>query len=293
MTNLRWRRSVPWFGLLAVSLGVIAGGGCQSVHWKKADMTPKSSPFTKKGKDVAVTPARLSVIWTPSVLQQVGQSPKSGFGGQVYFFDQENRPVQVDGEFVVYGFDESNSRKSQQADHKYVFSKERLSEHYSETPVGPAYSFWIPWQSADEPRKEVALLPVFKAADGSIIKGDQAMTVVQGTNPVRAEGRDLAGRNHANANLSRVVVSPSPALTSTHPPTRTAPTTENRSADTESQPKRQMRTTTIDFSRSDRALTPPESINGFPFGVIATETTIRAPLATGTDGSGLGAGTPR
>ncbi len=257
-------------GLLATALALTVG--CQSVHWSKADVPFKSSPFTKKKKDEPVTPARMSVIWTPTVMPGPNQTPKSGFGGQVYFFDAEGRPVRVSGEMVVYGFDDSNDRHSRQADHKYVFKQERLNDHFSETPVGPAYSFWVPWQDADGPRKQIALMPVFKAVDGTIIKGDQSINVLPGSPPPSDMTKHPSGIAPAQAlaagNAERSQVAP--IGTRFQEP---SPTTG-----------RTMRTTTIDVPRSNNVQSPAneETLNGLPFGVISTQNTQRTmgPAAT-------------
>lgn len=260
-----------------IVVGLVLASGCQSVHWSKAD-TPFKSSSTKKKNNDPVTPARMSVIWAPTMMQHAHQRTKSGFGGQVYFFDAENRPVRVDGEFLVYGFDDSNDRSSQTADHKYVFKKERLPDHLNESPVGPCYSFWVPWQDSDGPRRQIALLPVFKAADGTVIKGDQSINILPGIAPELAQQRrDARGETAQLSGANRVAPAHALGQGPTDIPqaqaiaTRVPETTEHRG--------RTMRTTTIDVPRDigSASNSSDETINGQPFGVITTQSFVRQP----------------
>ena len=55
-------------------------------------------------------PTRLVSTWTDTVLNRKGETSQRGFGGRLLFFNEETeKPVRVEGQLVVYAFDE-NSR---------------------------------------------------------------------------------------------------------------------------------------------------------------------------------------
>ena len=54
-------------------------------------------------------PARIVSSWTDTVLSKAGQKPIRGFGGRLTFFGRgHDSPVRVDGQLVVYAFEETD-----------------------------------------------------------------------------------------------------------------------------------------------------------------------------------------
>lgn len=171
--------------LACLSLAVtIAFAGCQSMQSVKLPEISAPSFLTgNKAKDEPQTPSRMAIIWKDANLADVGKPTTRGFGGRIYFYDENNDPIRAQGELVVFGYDESNSDASSNADRKYVFDETKFQSHYSETELGPSYSVWIPWDPAGGMRKSVALVPVFKDQSGRVVQGGQSINVLPGKAP--------------------------------------------------------------------------------------------------------------
>jgi hypothetical protein len=143
---------------------------------------------TKKGDKPAET---MAVIWKDTVLEKPGSTSVRGFGGRIFFYDNQSNAVKAEGELVVYGFDDTsnedsaagNPPKSPKADRKFVFESNKFQSHFSETDLGGSYSVWIPWEQVGGNRKTITLIPVFKTNDGRILKSGQTITVLPGKNP--------------------------------------------------------------------------------------------------------------
>lgn len=162
--------------------------GCQTTEtfkmpdWKMPKLDVKSM-FNGESENEVETPVRMAVIWKDTTIADVGKPTTRGFGGRIYFYNEENEPIKADGELIVYGYDESQANNSTAADRKYVFNKEDLNSHYSETDLGPSYSVWIPWDRVGGMRKPIALLPMFKDHSGHLVRGGQSINVLPGTAP--------------------------------------------------------------------------------------------------------------
>jgi len=156
-------------------------GGCNSLDksWtKKLPWSPESKLTVSEYK----TPTRLAAMWTPDVLSLPDRPPVRGFGGRFYFYDETNQPVPVDGQLVVYAFDDTNKGHSANRvpDKKYAFTPDQLTQHFSTTELGASYSVWIPWDAVGGPQRSIALLPVFTSTSGNVVIGQQALNVLPG-----------------------------------------------------------------------------------------------------------------
>ena len=138
----------------------------------------------------------MAAIWKDSVFEKPGSASVRGFGARIFFYDVDNQAVKADGELLVYGFDDSNELKADnsKADRKYVFQADKFQSHFSETDLGPSYSVWIPWEKVGGFRKTITLIPVFKTADGRVLKSGQSMNVLPGRNPVTKDRKSIAKR---------------------------------------------------------------------------------------------------
>jgi len=121
----------------------------------------------------------MAAIWNFALYEKPGSPSIRGLGGRLYFYDANNNAVKADGELIVYGFDEDSETKSK-PDKKFVFRATELQSHYSESALGGSYSIWIPWDKVGGYRKSVTLLPVFKGADGNVIRGEQSINLLAG-----------------------------------------------------------------------------------------------------------------
>src|SRR5262245_43227998 len=105
--------------------------GCQTFHpdWSKSWFGPEM-PKVKESK--YATPGKMAIIWSPAVMNTVGQKPTRGFGGRIYFYDAQQHAVPVEGQLVVYGYDNSKQDPGGKTpDRKYAFTPEQFTRHFS------------------------------------------------------------------------------------------------------------------------------------------------------------------
>ena len=110
-------------------------------------------------------PVRVAAVWSPAVLNTAGKTPTRGFGGRLYFYDAANKAVPVEGQLVVYAYNDSQPNKtSKTPDRKYAFTPEQFTEHFSPTDMGASYSIWVPWDEVGGTQAEISLVPIFTAS---------------------------------------------------------------------------------------------------------------------------------
>jgi len=138
------------------------------------------------------TPNKLIAVWNDTVLYEPNKPPVRGFGGRVFFYgSEEDQPIHVDGTMVVYGFNEEGRSKGDAApDKKFVFPAEVLSKHETETKIGAAYDFWLPWDQAGGDLKKISLIARFKPTTGPVVISEQVTQVLPG--PSKPEQRKVA-----------------------------------------------------------------------------------------------------
>ncbi len=163
---------------------VVALGGCTQLDLSKGLTPLKSKPKPR-------IPERMVDAWTDTVLHQSGQRGVRGFGGRVMFYAKDqDEAVAVDGTFTVYAFDDSDAEADadadpdhQSPDKKYVFSREQLAEHYSKSPLGHSYSFWIPWDEVGGEEKRITLISRFVDGTSQVIMSKPCRQTLPGIQP--------------------------------------------------------------------------------------------------------------
>lgn len=164
---------------LALAASVLLAVGCRgpwSNDWKYSDLlSPKKMTSWGDDESEPQTPQRLVCSWTDTVLYQTGKEPQRGFGGRLIFYgDEADKPVLVDGQLVIYAFDESNrDLTDNKPTRRYVFPPDQIARRMSKTTLGPSYSFWLPWDEAGGPEAEVSLIARFEPREGAIVVGEQ------------------------------------------------------------------------------------------------------------------------
>jgi hypothetical protein len=164
---------------LALAASVLLAVGCRgpwSHDWKYSDLlSPKKMTGWGDDESEPQTPQRLVCSWTDTVLYQTGKQPQRGFGGRLIFYgDEADKPVLVDGQLVVYAFDELNrDLTDNKPTRRYVFPPDQIARRMSKTSLGPSYSFWLPWDEAGGPEAEVSLIARFEPKGGAIVVGEQ------------------------------------------------------------------------------------------------------------------------
>jgi hypothetical protein len=129
------------------------------------------------------TPVRMVGTWTDTVLTKPGQVPQRGFGGRLVFYGKkEEKPILVDGQLVVYAFDETGREVTDnRPTRRYVFPPDQIPLHMSKSEIGASYSFWLPWDEAGGPQTEVSLICRFEPKGGAVITSEQTKHVLPGT----------------------------------------------------------------------------------------------------------------
>ena len=134
------------------------------------------------------TPGKIVAIWSNTVFNQPGESPKRGLGGRLYFYDEEHRAVPVDGSLSIYVYDDTDSRPGdrleQEASRAFHFDADELKTKHDPTEFGASYSLWLPWDEVGGERMQLGVIPVFTDAKGAIIAGEQSRQLLPGKEPV-------------------------------------------------------------------------------------------------------------
>jgi len=185
----------PFHAITALTLLLLAAG-CQTTG---SSWNPLSRTSTKPAEQ----PTRIVAIWAPDVLNTQGQPSTQGFGGRLYFYDENNRTMPVDGQLVIHAYDDSEDADHTTADKKFVFTAEQLKRHHGLCELGSSYSIWIPWQAVGGTRRSISLVPTFTSANGIRLVGHQTKNVLPGKKPPQAETKqkDYAAHkapHHAN-----------------------------------------------------------------------------------------------
>ncbi len=149
-------------------LTVLSASGCASMGKMPKMPWENDEPEYK-------LPIKMVVNWKDTVRYNPNDPPIRGFGGRVHFYDESNRPVRVEGQLTVYGYDDSKPGDTdpERPDRKFVFEPDKLQSHYSMSKLGHSYSFWVPWDRVGGEQKEITLAPFFRTATGQVLMGEQ------------------------------------------------------------------------------------------------------------------------
>lgn len=193
-------RSVQYSAVFLGLLCLVAATGCASgknTSWRFAKSLDvrRAIGLKKDTEEVGQPemPTRLVSTWQDATLNRAGQKPHRGFGGRILFFKNDSKvPVRVDGQLVVYAYDETN-----RADHethptrRFVFPAEQFVRHESECQLGPSYSVWLPWDELGGEQKNISLITRFEPKGGPLVVGDQTRHLLPGTRQM-AKGKESA-----------------------------------------------------------------------------------------------------
>ena len=59
------------------------------------------NPDTKEKKKVFQTPTRVVALWSPAIYSTPGKPAMRGFGGRIYFYNNKDEPIPIEGQLVV------------------------------------------------------------------------------------------------------------------------------------------------------------------------------------------------
>lgn len=181
--NNRMRTAVwaaPLLSLIALAMATGCAGKASS--WKPTNWDVKKAVGMKPEKPDPELPERMVATWTDTTLSTVGQSPKRGFGGKLMFFKRGSEdPVRVEGNLVVYAFDETDRPDHEtQPSRRYIFPLEEFIRHESDSTLGPTYSFWLPWDEIGGQQRHISLIAKFEPKKGAVVIGEQTRHLLPG-----------------------------------------------------------------------------------------------------------------
>ncbi|MEM7316267.1 MAG: hypothetical protein AAF497_24300 [Planctomycetota bacterium] len=127
-------------------------------------------------------PEKIVAVWSDTTFSKPGSGITRGLGGRLYFYDQNRKAVPVNGQLIVYGFDDSKPGASNRPpERRYVITPKEFQSHQSKTDIGPSYSVWIPWDKLGPQHAKISIVPVFTTIEGKVIMGDHSRHVLPGT----------------------------------------------------------------------------------------------------------------
>jgi len=166
---------------------------------------PWATSEQKLQKEKFQRPVRMVVIWTPTTMTQPGKPTTRGLGGRIYFYNDVDEAIPVEGQLMVYAYDDS-ARKGN-ASHvnsnggvdeptrKYAFTAEQFKGHFDPTDLGASYGVWVPWGPVDGPAVKVSVVPVFTSSSGNIVMAQSTRNLLKGTQPLISEEVESEGQD--------------------------------------------------------------------------------------------------
>lgn len=149
----------------------------------------------KPSSDEPRIPGRITALWTHTILEQPGRRGIRGFGGRMMFHDREGeKPVIVEGDLVVYAFDDTDGPMSH-PEKKFVFTSTDLSSHHSVSRLGHSYSFWLPWDEVGGPPRKISLVVRFSPKGAGSVMSESTHVMLPGIDPaIKQEIQEAAAR---------------------------------------------------------------------------------------------------
>ncbi len=222
MCSMQTNRVVRGAALMVLCL-LFGASGCATPWSSKI-----SFPWEDKAKPQI--PDRVTVMWTDTILQQTGKPPTRGFGGRVFFYrGKDEQPIKVRGTLIVYAFDDSEGEMSHSTPaRKYVFLPDQVEKHYSESALGPSYSFWLPWDPVGGVQKKISLITRFEPEKGVPVLSELTHHLLPGLPPeMIASGSQGSASGGSQSKAAANTVRPASFQTTTTTAAASAPNSNN------------------------------------------------------------------
>lgn len=201
--------------LIILLLTSLVSSGCQSFNFMDRFNLERRIPWKSDDKEVRQgVPVRIVTTWTDAVLHRPNKAER-GFGGRLYFYDNKGSdPIEVDGQLVVYAFNETNRDPTDnRPNRRYVFPPEQFQLHKSDSSeLGVSYSVFLPWDADQNgPPADISLIARFEPeGKGNLITSEQNRLRLPGQGPIPGGDKALAqqsiqpGVQHANVTQSTI-----------------------------------------------------------------------------------------
>lgn len=293
--NIRVRSAAGMILLGAIVTVTASGCAGKSNKWKFASWDVKRAVGLKSEKPDPVTPHRMVATWTDTTLSTMGQKTQRGFGGKLMFFKRDSEdPVRVEGNLVVYAFDETDRPDHEtQPTRRYVFPMDQFVLHESDSTLGPAYSFWLPWDEMGGQQRHISLIAKFQPKEGAVVVGEQTRHFLPGSTldlkekPMLAKvvqtehGEQVRLATYSGQATASVGAGPTPDLA----PERKRPMSTatiplpQRISEASSLAPSHGETTTFDRSNAATPLSQLSTMKGESVPAAATQASYLAPVA--------------
>ncbi len=171
------KRRIATTGCLWVLLFLLAPGCQQMIAWKKVKM--EMLPIASAENPVH----EVICLWEPGEGTGLDGLPCRGFVGKVMFFAHGiDPPVRVEGDVRVYMFDDQGSAEEQQHPiHQFNFDSKAFQAFLSETNVGAAYQFFLPYTRSGAHRAACSLRLRLTPPDGRPVYSKMGTLILPGT----------------------------------------------------------------------------------------------------------------
>jgi len=248
--RLGWTKVFGWL-CCALSLSFFSGCAQLNVTWD--DMIP----WNDSDKEIQ-QPSRITVVWTDSVMSRPGEPSQRGFGGRLMFYGNLSEDsIKVDGQLVVYMFDETD-RDSENCvpDRRVIITAKQFTNHYSKSSVGHSYSVWAPWAEVGGYRKQISLVARFEPLEGASIMSELTRQVLPGPSPPEVP------KPQATPRIGSVPAAQIQPVAYASPPVASAATNGIFPAVQPGAPAPRMQTTTFTIPPSSSAAIAPRAVDG-------------------------------
>jgi hypothetical protein len=150
---------------ILLGLSILACCGCQTLNVK--------APFPWDRDKADKSPDKIMAVWTDAVKTEPGKPGERGFGGRVFFYDDQGKTMKAKGEVSIYLFDDDRSLdEAQVPEKKYVFPADTLELRYSKCSLGHSYNFWVPVGPVNGPNRKLSLVTKIELEQGgSVVSG--------------------------------------------------------------------------------------------------------------------------
>lgn len=156
--------------------------GCTTMHMSFGKKIPKAT-----AADPAV---EILCLWQLSEGRDPEGYPCKGFSGQILFLSSHSSsPVEIEGDVRIYLFDDQGSPEEQAKPlRQFDFDNGSWAIHLADSPLGPAYSVFIPYVRRGTTDANCSLRVRLKPKQGPVVFSDFSNMALNGSKkPLKGE----------------------------------------------------------------------------------------------------------